>query len=559
MLEIFNNASVEECAEKCYTSATCTTFQFNNTESECGFYGISKHQQSDATELDIDLYHLREHTSQCCPISLMNGAGLSEDERFSERFLSFETCVSTCYSDSWCKTVSFNRSNNTCAMSNYTSYNASVRLINDNWQYMEFTKYLPLVIHQDSGGLPNIINCHSDYFPMYNLRDTMTNRSFRHEFMAVHEAKITKGRMSNMFSDSVEQCAEKCYKSKDCRSFVHMIWKSECGLYRCNTREEILRTRSNHVFYQRRVQPNKKCCPVSVIHGVSLPKPKMFSERVLSFIDCLSICYNDSWCNTVNYNIRSQACLTTNYTSFNASVLISVSDWKYVEFVKCKWIFIFAVQLWVLFRLPQIWLGDLPFKTYEIKDGHLGVVNCHPGNFPLYNNEKCAVSVIHGAVLPESTIRSERIVSFIDCLSTCHNDPWCKTVNYNTKSKTCLMTDYTSNNATVSATQDDWIFAEFKQNYTFETYRDADNAVILKNCYSDKFRKLYFKTEKAITSAIQSDRFTRSLNSYTFSKTYKRVNASSRLACAARCNIASRCLAFLYENKRNGCHIFRLY
>ncbi|XP_014788215.2 uncharacterized protein LOC106882156 isoform X1 [Octopus bimaculoides] len=395
MLEI-SNGSVEECAEKCYKSDTCATFQFYNTKSECDFYGISKHQQSNATESNIDLYHLREHTNQCCPISLMNGAGLSKDKRFSERFLSFETCVSTCYQDSWCKTVSFNRSNNTCAMSNYTSYNASVRLTDDNWQYMEFTKHLPLVIHQDSGGLPNIINCHSDYFAMYNLRDTMNNRSFRHEFMVVHNAYMSERSMRDMLCDSVEQCAEMCYKSKKCRSFVHNTVKSKCKLYEFNTRQNQLRSHSNFVFYQRRVQPKNKCCPVSVIRGVVLPRHKMFSERVLSFINCLSICYNDSWCNTVNYNIKSQTCLTTNYTSFNASTVFSVNDWQYVEFVKCKWMFIFAVPLRVLFRLLQIWLGDLPFKIYEISDGLEGVVNCHPDHFPLYSNGKyCFFVHIH--------------------------------------------------------------------------------------------------------------------------------------------------------------------
>lgn len=94
--------------------------------------------------------------------------------------------------------------------------------------------------------------------------------------------------------------------------------------------------------------------------------------------------------------------------------------------------------------------------------------------FNYIHTENCPVSVIHGAVLPESKIVSESVVDFIDCLSTCYAHSWCKTVNYNTRSRTCLMTNYTCINVTVNPTEKDWIYVEYKQGKsTFKSFSDS--------------------------------------------------------------------------------------
>uniref|UniRef100_A0A0L8HWC3 Uncharacterized protein n=1 Tax=Octopus bimaculoides TaxID=37653 RepID=A0A0L8HWC3_OCTBM len=172
--------------------------------------------------------------------------------------------------------------------------------------------------------------------------------------------------------------------------------------------------------------------------------------------------------------------------------------------------------------------------------------------FFLARGQECPVSVIYGAKFQEHAYPAKQGESFFDILKHCYQSNWCKAFSYNSKSAVYYLSNYTSHNATVIVIKNDWQHIEFIKSFKFEMKYNLDDIQSPSGCTLRNLRTVYFKNELNKNGGIQATRYTRRLDTNTFTKLLKRPDdrIHSRISCAASCDLTSECIGFTYINNK---------
>ncbi|XP_036366104.1 uncharacterized protein LOC118766661 [Octopus sinensis] len=168
------------------------------------------------------------------------------------------------------------------------------------------------------------------------------------------------------------------------------------------------------------------------------------------------------------------------------------------------------------------------------------------------SKNECPVSVIYGAKFKVHAYPPEHGRSLFDNLKWCYESNWCKAFSYNPKSNLYYLSNYTSQNATVIMTENDWQHIEFIKSYKFEMKRNLDDVPSPKGCTLRNLRMIYFKNELNKNGGIQASRYTKKIDTNTFTRPLKSSTdrIHSRISCAASCDLISKCIGFIYINNK---------
>uniref|UniRef100_A0A0L8HWA4 Apple domain-containing protein n=2 Tax=Octopus bimaculoides TaxID=37653 RepID=A0A0L8HWA4_OCTBM len=190
----------------------------------------------------------------------------------------------------------------------------------------------------------------------------------------------------------------------------------------------------------------------------------------------------------------------------------------------------------------------------ETTRAHRLLINSNTDYYELRHISKgeCPVSVIYGAKFQEHAYPAKQGESFFDILKHCYQSNWCKAFSYNSKSAVYYLSNYTSHNATVIVIKNDWQHIEFIKSFKFEMKYNLDDIQSPSGCTLRNLRTVYFKNELNKNGGIQATRYTRRLDTNTFTKLLKRPDdrIHSRISCAASCDLTSECIGFTYINNK---------
>ncbi|XP_014768867.1 uncharacterized protein LOC106868215 [Octopus bimaculoides] len=182
----------------------------------------------------------------------------------------------------------------------------------------------------------------------------------------------------------------------------------------------------------------------------------------------------------------------------------------------------------------------------------LRISNADFYQFKYMSKNGCPVSVIYGAKFDEHNAAAGQVKPLLDCLQSCYQEPQCNAVTYNLDSSLCIMTNYTSLNATVIIVHNHWLHIEFIKSYKFQIQYNLDRIKSPANCTLRNLRLAYFKNEANGSGVTRTNRYTRKMNSKTFFKTLRgsKYKFQSRISCAASCDLLKRCIGFIYVNEK---------
>ncbi|XP_014788216.1 uncharacterized protein LOC106882158 [Octopus bimaculoides] len=126
-------------------------------------------------------------------------------------------------------------------------------------------------------------------------------------------------------SGTLSYCTYFCWQRQECKSFAYDNGTSSCLIYNVTSAEKILSYHARIHYYQKKNYNNIGTCPLNIIYSAFSKYGKYITKIPVPFSECLSACYDDSSCNTINYNMKYQECFTLHTNSINKTA-------KYIDY-----------------------------------------------------------------------------------------------------------------------------------------------------------------------------------------------------------------------------------